>query len=625
LLEVLPQARWTTEKGLGPEGLNGQIRAPSGNPIPLEKRGPRALRTMSCVSQKDVASRDMLAAMLKDLKGQEEETPLQKRASEVMVAFDGFPKAVLSNPMLRPFHEPKSVKKSTCGIVMSLYPRVGQELEDERRSRLRAIHFNMNITDAHFDALLKLVRTCFSEAGISADALQEAVAKIASLRLDVTAGYLVRSHIAEKHNSAAWRKGIMQSVKDTDIRVYANGLADLLTQDPTLHHCPVARWDVEAIHSHMQEYLSSSTSFFLPPGAFHNRVSDVDFECLSKHVLRAFQDAAFPQEAAETLHLTLLAEHQRNCINTKPLAYISGALDDGVWPQASKSLRKAMTAHPNLCYFAHQKGIPRCLHHLGKIPQKGQSINHEKLGEIHRELGLTNKHFDDFLECFGSSVGKYLGSSSMSRLMTCLAALRPFVLKSSAARQATALMDLSTKVSASETATEVSAPSSAQPPAPMTNGYPSTGSWPPKIYEALLEDAQVGSLFVPLKQQRLKEALGAFMDHTKSKQVAETATNTLAVRQNKPAMAIRNYDFDCFMESLRVCMTELRSEEACRTLGRLEVMRSFVVTEVCPFQHSSGSTVSSQPISRCPYSPCAGSACRPSFGDEDASGSGEAS
>ena len=102
-------------------------------------------------------------------------------------------------------------------------------------------------------------------------------------------------------------------------------------------------------------------------------------------------------------------------------------------------------------------------------------------------------------------------------------------------------------------------------PASATRVCPFSDSWPPKIYDTLLKDARAGSLLAHPKQERLKEALDAFMHRTR---VTETGMHELATKHQE--WAITHYDFDCFLKSLRAYMSEPRSEEASHQLGQLE-------------------------------------------------------
>mmetsp|Transcript_54295 Transcript_54295/g.152924 ORF Transcript_54295/g.152924 Transcript_54295/m.152924 type:complete len:568 (-) Transcript_54295:95-1798(-) len=193
LFEVCPQARWSAEAALGPQGLNIQIK-PSGTSNDdsslLQRRGRRATHAMSYVSKQGVASRALLAEMLKDLerKSQPQGCPFAHSRAEVMSAFSGLPAKILADPLLAPFHEASSITRSSCGIVMSLYPQLSGDNEEERRSKLRSIHAHMEIKDTHYDALLKLVRDTFEEVGLATELKEEAMDKLEKLRCDIVMG-----------------------------------------------------------------------------------------------------------------------------------------------------------------------------------------------------------------------------------------------------------------------------------------------------------------------------------------------------------------------------------------------------------------------------------------------------
>jgi len=182
MFEVEPEQRWAASEALGPRGMNGTVHDPGedhpGSPL-LNRRSSKY------VSKQGIASRALLASMLRDIGSQTEETPFTQRRAEVMRAFRGLPAKILADPMLGPFHEKDSINKSSCGIVMSLYPQVSAGSEEERRRSLRSIHANMQISDAHFDVLLRLVRNTFAEAGLAPDIADEAMDKIEKLRSDI--------------------------------------------------------------------------------------------------------------------------------------------------------------------------------------------------------------------------------------------------------------------------------------------------------------------------------------------------------------------------------------------------------------------------------------------------------
>ncbi|KAF4730426.1 hypothetical protein FOZ62_011286, partial [Perkinsus olseni] len=93
-------------------------------------------------------------------------------------------------------------------------------------NKLKPAHYNMNITDYHFDAILAcFVDTC-QEMDVDADTVDDACLVLTSVRSDITAGCTVRMELAKRRSQVDGddqlfaRLGGMEGVEDVVTRLY---------------------------------------------------------------------------------------------------------------------------------------------------------------------------------------------------------------------------------------------------------------------------------------------------------------------------------------------------------------------------------------------------------------------
>ncbi|KAF4691243.1 hypothetical protein FOZ60_015921 [Perkinsus olseni] len=88
-----------------------------------------------------------------------------------------------------------SIKAKMCSFVTGLFG--GPKTYDEEN--IQPVHYHMNITDYHFDAVLEMFQQVFNELDIHPNAITDGLAELGRCRKLITTGCTVRMEVAKKN------------------------------------------------------------------------------------------------------------------------------------------------------------------------------------------------------------------------------------------------------------------------------------------------------------------------------------------------------------------------------------------------------------------------------------------
>lgn len=589
MLAVKAEARWTMAQVLGPQGLNREeLSTQQADEMPeFLESNPQRLRTMTCVANKGVLSRSLGPAVLQQVASIDRAAPLAEQlggTAVIRLALDKLFDHMLSDPLVKPlFQSYMPFTSSVCsrmkkGLTLFLYPVLDEKWRDDTHSKLRSVHHGLNITDAHFDVFLEHIRRVFQDVGVRADAVQDAVVKIATARSDIRSGHLVRSSLARCRNTAAWKAEVLAGAQER-IAEFARCLEGLIASEGGLAGSPPSQWTMQDLDAHLTSHLRGEAAACIPDAGL--QLPDAEFGLLVNDVRVALEETTWPLEVVETLHLMLIEERNRVRLLTS-LVGLRGCLTEDAWETAQEQLGHFMISLPRLQYFGEHPNLPRCLARLGEILISGTCEDLDRIADAHRELGLDNEHYDLFLRFFSTFFSSTYGEEggAQQQVIECVRGLRPWVLRHSAARQAQALLERGGKAAQLPTA---SYSSGAEADAAcrrrlsvgtIAHSEQASGCCFENLYRFVEQDQRINGFFAGAKLDNVKSSQSIFINQIMNGNSSETFERGLALRHQK--WAISDYHFDSFMEAVRkACPRNLDQDYR---LGRLEVLRPRIVT-----------------------------------------------
>ncbi|KAF4669067.1 hypothetical protein FOL47_002717, partial [Perkinsus chesapeaki] len=132
-------------------------------------------------------------------------------------------------------------------------------------ARLRPAHYNLNITDYQFDAVVENLQVACSMMEVSDVVIADITEVISTLRSYITCGCVVRYEIARKKTEAAGTEGLFNQLgQDEGITKFMDFLYDLVTQDDRIKHFfQGAKLDAvkESQSVYFKELFGSSTHY----------------------------------------------------------------------------------------------------------------------------------------------------------------------------------------------------------------------------------------------------------------------------------------------------------------------------------------------------------------------------
>eukprot|EP00927_Polykrikos_kofoidii_P071370 TRINITY_DN67634_c0_g1_i1.p1 TRINITY_DN67634_c0_g1~~TRINITY_DN67634_c0_g1_i1.p1 ORF type:complete len:1388 (+),score=200.42 TRINITY_DN67634_c0_g1_i1:476-4165(+) len=592
MLKTEPLERWTVERALGTEGVDDErARCTSADGVSFNAWGAKALNTKDCVLSTGVSSR-----LLEPLVVEQMTSVFAQGLAESLggltpmrTGLDKLWNTIVEDPSLGIHFRNcgarvgKVCSQMKSSMTLYLYPKLDPEFRNRVRNDIRCAHSGLWITDRHFDLFLDHFRTSFLEAGVSASVVDDALTRLRTARLDVTASFVVRANQARERSTLAWRGQVFDATQDT-IADLSCKVTALVANDAQLADTCAATLTADALKVQVMQYLKGDVPLMVPTVVM-KELSDTQFEHFAGHVRTALVEAKWPLEDLETV--SFLLTEARHCEQMRNrLSMLSGCIQAAAWTRSAMWMRAALVGNVRTRFFAEHPGMSKCLDRLGGMLRDSSWENPDDLAEAHTNLGLDSEHFDIFLEVFEDAVGKHgdVSPGQMRNMNAVLRGLRQWVLGRSSWRQAVALNPVPA------------------PPAGPPVGRPRLGcrviseeASPSQerrcdfasLYASISTDSRISSFFAGGKHESVNRQ-AVYIDQVLASHSSSSSEKTLRATHEK--WAITHYHFDCFMESLRASLTSKGSASTI-PLGRLELLRSSIVSgssAVVPAVHGIG-------------------------------------
>eukprot|EP00928_Gymnodinium_smaydae_P041125 TRINITY_DN2783_c0_g1_i1.p1 TRINITY_DN2783_c0_g1~~TRINITY_DN2783_c0_g1_i1.p1 ORF type:complete len:913 (-),score=166.23 TRINITY_DN2783_c0_g1_i1:214-2670(-) len=473
----------------------------------------------------------------------------------------------------------------------SMHPRQRSdaEAEEQFRRRMRKVHEGLDITDAHFDAFLSHFERSFEGLGVSSDDLEAAVQKLARLRLDITGGRLRRKHQMLRRATSDWRRRMLADEAErprTD--GFARRLHADLRKDSRVMHLPMANLEEDEFVKIIMRYWRDGGGVQAALRCGGPPLADVEFLAMKEHVESALACSGWSFEDKETF-ISLMFEERNNARVLRDLASyaellaianpsaesLEQALPEQRCPKAvvalASQLPRALAARPFLRYFGEHSGMPRCAEYFTKVLCDG-SVDLDLVSHAHRDLGLTSEHFDAFLEVVSVALAGGSSKSQTSSLVEVVGKVvrcfRPYVLRHAALRHSLAIAREAQEVLHSLSAEKLM----------------------DSLYDHCMDDDRIRPFFQGAKLGHLWQAFTNFV-YGLMNGTAMSATGLTSLAKRHEKWRISDYHFDSFLELVRAAMRRgsgVISEEAYLLLGRMEVLRPYIVHNIADLGTSEG-------------------------------------
>ncbi|KAF4729376.1 hypothetical protein FOZ63_006307, partial [Perkinsus olseni] len=176
---------------------------------------------------------------------------------------------------------------------------------------LKAIHYQLNITDFHFDAFAEMFHRTFIATGAHANAVRDAMRVLAATRKDITTGCTVRMELArrstEKGLDALYKRlGEADGIRDFVDRVY-----DLLIGDKRM----VSYFEGKNLDGIKKAQLVYITALLGGPKAWQGRdlaeihsglgIDDYGFDCFTMNCEKALNAMGVDEDTIDEIVVTM--------------------------------------------------------------------------------------------------------------------------------------------------------------------------------------------------------------------------------------------------------------------------------------------------------------------------------
>ena len=264
---------------------------------------------------------------------------------KVTASVDVFFRASIDDPRLRFFFLIASTREATFkrAIVNVILTIAGASPARYDLTQLRASHFDVNITDYHFDTWLSNLAESCNLVGMPAGPVRELIARMSKLRGEITGGCTIRLEMAQQRTestTASTGPPMCASLGGTDgIKRVIAKLYELMLADPRVSMF-FRGSKLDGIMKSQGQYLANllgahETYMGRDIHKVHAllNVSDFHFDCFLECFSKAVLECGFTQDAAD--ECTVLVEtHRRTVVNMATRNYSV--------PLSFKSLKKAL-------------------------------------------------------------------------------------------------------------------------------------------------------------------------------------------------------------------------------------------------------------------------------------------
>jgi len=179
-------------------------------------------------------------------------------------------------------------------------------------SQLRPTHYNMNITDYHFDVILNVFMNVSKEMGVSGETLMDVQVILNRSRADITTGCTVRMELSKKKNAQDGMDQLFQRL---------GGLDGVMAMVDRLYECVGVDKRVSNFFEGAKTHAikRSVTDFLIMtlggPAEYRGRsiedshaviqITDYHFDCYMQNAGRAMRDVGAEQDAVDEVTVVL--------------------------------------------------------------------------------------------------------------------------------------------------------------------------------------------------------------------------------------------------------------------------------------------------------------------------------
>jgi len=144
----------------------------------------------------------------------------------------------LEDPRVKSFFEKNKAKvaKIKKKMVAFMGGRFGGPSTGYDIHNLRPTHYNMNVSDYHFDCIIDIIRAVLRDLGHDGQDVNDAVALLQPVRADVTTGFTVRMEIARRNVSQGTDHLFRNLNGEEGVAAMMEALFDIATADPRIKH-----------------------------------------------------------------------------------------------------------------------------------------------------------------------------------------------------------------------------------------------------------------------------------------------------------------------------------------------------------------------------------------------------
>uniref|UniRef100_A0A7S4GMC9 Uncharacterized protein n=1 Tax=Oxyrrhis marina TaxID=2969 RepID=A0A7S4GMC9_OXYMA len=184
--------------------------------------------------------------------------------------------------------------------------------------KMRQIHYNMNITDYHFDVVAELLVKAAKDMAVDPEAIMDAQLVVCRVRADITTGCTVRMELAKKKNTTDGMDQLFQRL---------GGLDGVMAMIDRLYECVERdkRINIFFEGAKLQQIKRSQTDFLIMtlggPSEFVGRsledihkvlqMTDYHLDCFMQNLSRALRDVGAEQDAVDESTVVLEALRKR--------------------------------------------------------------------------------------------------------------------------------------------------------------------------------------------------------------------------------------------------------------------------------------------------------------------------
>eukprot|EP00451_Oxyrrhis_marina_P012213 CAMPEP_0204315914 /NCGR_PEP_ID=MMETSP0469-20131031/5104_1 /ASSEMBLY_ACC=CAM_ASM_000384 /TAXON_ID=2969 /ORGANISM="Oxyrrhis marina" /LENGTH=1158 /DNA_ID=CAMNT_0051296633 /DNA_START=50 /DNA_END=3526 /DNA_ORIENTATION=+ len=192
--------------------------------------------------------------------------------------------------------------------------------------QMRPAHYNMNITDYHFDVVSELFQRASKENGVEAEAMMDAAVVVAKVRADVTTGCVVRMELAKKKNAQDGMDQLFQRLGGLDgVMAMIDRLYECVERDKRINMFFEGA-KLQSIKRQQTDYIIATLG---GPADYRGRtledihlvlqMNDYHLDCFMQNMGRALRDVGAEQDAVdeatvvlEQLRKQILFHHYKN-------------------------------------------------------------------------------------------------------------------------------------------------------------------------------------------------------------------------------------------------------------------------------------------------------------------------